>query len=438
MSIEYPSDINEVAARERTDVKSQLPQSNPFQLRNSFLNAIIIGTAGRAFDIYNQIQALQNQLFINTAEGAFLEEWGDLGGITRNAASQSKGKVAVTGTASTVIPAATLLQSDAGLQYSTAGDETISVVSVFISSITLSGQTATVTTVSEHHYGDGMTVTTSGANEAEYNGAFVIVVTSLTAYTYTVVGTPATPATGTITSTSTLADVEVTSIDFGKETNQVKGHHISFVTPIAGADDNAIVQFEGLTGGEDIESDDDLRKRIIDHFANPPSNFNPAQIEQKAKEVSGITTVFVEKITPDVGEVTVWVMKYNDDNVIPTSDDTNNVKDKIVEILPAHVDPVDVHVVPPTGIPVAFKFNSILPNTSSMKDAVRASLLEAFREKAIVGEDFLKIAYDSAIWQTVDTLNGDTVINFSLNTPFGDIPVADEHIAIRDTVTFLT
>ncbi len=438
MSIEYPSNIDEVAARERTDVKSQLPQSNPFQLRDSFLNALIIGTAGRAFDIYNQIQALQRQLFINTAEGAFLEEWGDLGGITRNEASQSKGKVAVTGTVLTVIPAATLLQSNAGIQYSTIQDEAISSVSVSVISITLSGQTATVTTVSDHHYGDGMTVTTSGANEVEYNGSFVIVVISLTKYTHTVVGSPATPATGTIVSTAVLADVEVKAVTFGKNTNQVKGTHISFVIPIAGADDNAIVQFEGLTGGEDIESDDDLRKRIIDHFAAPPSNFNPAQIEQLAKEVPGITTVFIKIITPDVGQVTIWPMKYNDENVIPSAADVSNVKKNILKILPAHVDSDDVLVNAPNGIPVAFVFNNIVPNTASMKDAVTASLLEAFREKAIVGEDFLKIAYDSAIWQTVDTLNGDTITDFSLNTPGGDISVSDGSIAIRDTVTFLT
>ncbi|KKK85344.1 hypothetical protein LCGC14_2774240, partial [marine sediment metagenome] len=404
----------------------------------SFLNALIIGTAGRAFDIYNQIQALQRQLFINTAEGAFLEEWGDLGGITRNKASQAKGKIAVTGTAATVIPAATLLQSNSELQYSTEGDETITVVPLTVFGITLSGQTATVTTDEEHHYGDGMTVTTSGANEAEYNGSFVIVVKSLTTYTHTVVGSPVTPATGAITSTATLADVEIKSVTFGKDTNKVSGDQISFVTPIAGADDNAIVQYEGLTGGEDIESDDDLRKRIIDHFAAPPSNFNPAQLEQLAKEVPGITTVFIKVITPDVGQVTIWPMKYNDKNVIPSAADAVNVKDRILEILPAHVDPDDVLVNPPNGIPVAFVFNNIVPNTASMKDAVTASLLEAFREKAIVGEDFLKIAYDSAIWQTVDTLNGDTITDFSLNTPGGDISVSDGSIAIRDTVTFLT
>lgn len=436
MSIEYPSNIDEVAARERTDVKSELPQSNPFQLRDSFLNSIIIGTAGRAFDIYNQIKALQNEMFMDTAEGTFLERWGEYKNITRNQASQSNGNATATGTPLTVIPADTLLQSTDGIQYSTIQDETITIIPLSIASITLSAQTATVTTISDHHYGDGMIVTISGANEIEYNGSFVIIVTSLTTFTYTVTGSPSTPATGTIVSTATLADVEVKSVTFGKNTNQLSGTQISFVNPIAGVDNNAIVQYEGLTGGEDIESDDELRKRILDRYANPVSNFNPAQIEEKAKEVSGITTVFIEKITPDVGQVTIWPMKYNDDDVIPSAADAANVKTKILEILPAHVDPDDVFVNPPTGISVDFKFNSLDPNTISMQAAIKASLLEAFREKAVVGQDFLKVAYDSAIWQTVDTLNGATVKSFSLNIPGGDIPISSDEIATRGTVTF--
>lgn len=39
----------------------------------------------------------------------------------------------------------------------------------------------------------------AGATQTEYNGDFSITVTTTTAFTYTIVGSPATPATGTIT-----------------------------------------------------------------------------------------------------------------------------------------------------------------------------------------------------------------------------------------------
>ena len=436
MSIEYPSNIGEVVARERTDVKSALPDSNPFQIRNSFLNALVVGTAGRAFDLYNQIQAVQSEMFMDTATGEFLERWGSYKKITRNAASQSEGNITVTGTSTTNIPAGTALQSTEGIQYLTLNDEQITSVPISVLTITRSSQIMTVTTSGTHHYGDGMTVVISGANESEYNGSFVVNTTAVNSFTATVVGTPATPATGTIISTATLADTEVKSVTFGADTDQVKGTEISFVTPVSGADNNAIVQFEGLAGGEDIESDSDLRNRIISEYQNPISTFNAAAIESKAKEVAGVTTVEVHEITPDVGQVNIYLLRYNDDPVIPSASDVATVKKEILTIKPAHVDPEDVKVLAPAGITQDFVFNSLDPNTASMQTSIEASLVEAFRENALVGEDFQKIAYESAIWQTVDTSNGDSVVSFHLNIPGGDIVVASGEIAVLGTVTF--
>lgn len=66
-------------------------------------------------------------------------------------------------------------------------------------SITRSGTTATVTVPSAVNWQTGSSVTISGAAQTEYNGTFVITVTDSTHFTYQVTGTPATPATGTIT-----------------------------------------------------------------------------------------------------------------------------------------------------------------------------------------------------------------------------------------------
>lgn len=67
-----------------------------------------------------------------------------------------------------------------------------------VSSITRSGGTATVTTSTPHGFATGQKVVISGANQADYNGAQTITVTSPTVFTYTVANNPATPATGTI------------------------------------------------------------------------------------------------------------------------------------------------------------------------------------------------------------------------------------------------
>lgn len=67
-----------------------------------------------------------------------------------------------------------------------------------ITGITRSGSTATATKVA-HGYSTDDWLTISGATQTEYNGTFKITVTGADTFTYTVAGTPATPATGTIT-----------------------------------------------------------------------------------------------------------------------------------------------------------------------------------------------------------------------------------------------
>jgi hypothetical protein len=71
--------------------------------------------------------------------------------------------------------------------------------------ITRSGSTATVT-----HTGHGRAtsdkITIRGSNQDAYNGLKTITVTDANTYTFTVSGTPTTPATGTITATSVILD----------------------------------------------------------------------------------------------------------------------------------------------------------------------------------------------------------------------------------------
>jgi len=72
---------------------------------------------------------------------------------------------------------------------------------IAVSGITRSGSTATVTTSAAHGFITTVTyyIRIAGADQGEYNGAYAITVTGSNTFTYTLTGTPATPATGTIT-----------------------------------------------------------------------------------------------------------------------------------------------------------------------------------------------------------------------------------------------
>lgn len=77
----------------------------------------------------------------------------------------------------------------------------VSADAVAVSSITRAGSVATVTTAVAHGYVSNARVTIAGATETDYNGTFTVTVVTTTIFTYTVSGTPASPATGTITAT---------------------------------------------------------------------------------------------------------------------------------------------------------------------------------------------------------------------------------------------
>ena len=435
MPFNFPSNRKEISDRMRTDVQGELPESNPF-LKNSFLSATITGLAGRVFDFFLQLKVLRDQLFPDTATDTFLERWGSYKDIFRDPATQATGNVTATGTPSSIISNGETLSSSDGLEYTTDGDATIATNVVSISSLTRSGTTATATTTSDHNLASGMSVTMAGANETDYNGTVIITVTGLDTFTYTVTGSPATPATGTITVSSDSATISITSTDFGQELNQDAGTELTFNATIAGIDSVVRVQFGAIGGGTDTQSDEDYRDEIIDAYQNPISTFNVAAIERQAKLISGVTRVFVEEITPAAGQVTIYFTRDNDDNIIPDASEVTTVEAKILEIKPAHVDDTDVIVSAPTGVPVDFTFTGLSPNTSTMQSAITANLQALFRDDTTVGSDLLRVAYEGAIFNTIDPDTGTQVISFTLSTPVTDVTISSGQLPTLGNITY--
>lgn len=78
-------------------------------------------------------------------------------------------------------------------------DKSDTAPTITVSSLTRSSTTATATTPVAHGYATKDYVTIAGAVETAYNGKVKITVTSTTQFTYTVSGSPSTPATGAVT-----------------------------------------------------------------------------------------------------------------------------------------------------------------------------------------------------------------------------------------------
>jgi len=515
--LNFPSSRTEVANRLKADVKGQLPDSNPF-LRNSFLQALIFGIAGRIFDLFTLANRLLLQLFWDTATGVYLNRWTAIFGLERNPATEAIGNITATGIAGTSIPIGSQLQGSDGETYETQGTVTLAENLIILTSITQAAGVALAISPSDHGYAAGRTVTIANANESEYNGDFVILTTPTSkTFTYAIDPGAASPATGAVTSSMIVATLGLISVNEGQATNRDSGDQLTFTSPIAGVDDNANAQWDGITGGTDLESDTDFRVRFLFRVQNPVALFNDPAIINQAKEVSGVTRVWVfgidttqgnlnatsltqlgnevavfnlvahglqdgQKVTVtganeaeynvpgkktiridadnfayaiagnpatpatgtpvaayslvEEGQVLIYFARDNDASSVPSAAEVATVKAKILEIKPAHISDDDVIVLAFTPVSTNFIFNSITPDTSTMRTAVEANIEAFFADKAELGEDITEDSYRAAIANTVDPETNQALTGFDLTAPAADISVERGGLATAGSVTF--
>lgn len=433
MPLNIPDNSEEIIQRAKTDVRRAWVGSNPF-LKNSAIAALIVGYSNRIYDFYLQLKEAIKQSFPDTATGQFLKRWAAIFGINQLAATKSTGNIVATGTLNALIPLGSVYSTTDGVLYTVTMVENISAVSIDISSLTRIGQTAVAITVDDHDLASNVAITISGADQTEYNGIKTIQVTAANEFTYAIDASAVTPATGTITGDYESAVLLVESNEFQDSENNINVNltldsPVTVQSPISGVDDTANVDFFGLTGGNDQESDADQRLRLITHLQNPVANFNVAAIIEQAKVINGVTRVFVQSITPDVGQVTIYFMRDGDDDPIPSLSEVQNVKDSILLIKPANTIDADVIVEAPTPISNDYVFIELTPNTFSMQEAIIASLIQLYKERISVGIDITSSQYIAAIQDSVDS-GGNVIQSFTLSAPTGDISIASNEIGL--------
>lgn len=428
-------DYKQSVDKSRADVRNQLQEVDP-TVFGTVVRALSDAVGSRVYDIFLLLQQLLNQLFPQTASGTFLENWAEYENLQRLPATGSSGFVIFTGTVGTLIPTDTLIIKD-GIQYAAVLGKSISALNQSISALTYSSGVATATS-NNHGLTPGLTVNISGTTETEYNGDVVILETpDKDTFTYSVDGTPTSPATGSPQFSINMAKVEFEANATGISTNKNRGSSVSFVTPITNIDTTGYVGFDGLTGGSDTETDDELRLRIFQSRRNILSNFNTASIERQARLVAGVTDVFVKPITPNVGDVTVYFLRRNDsDGIVPDTSEITEVKNSILKILPAPSDPSNIYVLAPTLVETNFTFSAISPDTPTMRTAVENSLKALFEDEVEFETNLVEDKYRSAIINTQDLETGEFLDSFTLSTPSGDISVSTGEIASLGDVTF--
>lgn len=423
-------ELNDILDKLANDLKTISPESNPYD-ENSLLRAELIAIANRIDNVYQLFEEVVKQTFDSTATGLFLEARGSELGITRNPATQSIGQVSFTGVLSTIIPSGTECSDRNGNLYTTQASGGIS---AFSESVTLDAASGIVevTFSSDHKLGNGFQIIISGATAPDLNGTFNCTIINETKISYTIINTTLT-TTDSGTCDYELADIEVKSSDFGSLTVKNGGDIISLSIPISGIDTDGTVQQTGIGGGSDIETDEELRERIQDKRQNPATNFNAATITNEVKELSFVDKVFVARITPAVGQVTIYCLK--DDLTPLIAGELDDVKDVVVEISPVNTDVADIFVENPTQVSTNFTFSAISPDTATMRQAIEDNLQSLFNNVDI-STDVTEEQYNRAILNTIDPANLATLDSYTLTTPTSDITIANGEIATLGTVSF--
>ena len=78
-------------------------------LQNNLIRILAKTFSGASYDIYGDVLFIARQYFVFYAEGAYLDQWGSLYGVTRQNATAAAGNITITGTTGETVPSGTLL-----------------------------------------------------------------------------------------------------------------------------------------------------------------------------------------------------------------------------------------------------------------------------------------------------------------------------------------
>lgn len=436
MAIIFPDNRDEIFQRAQADTQAELQTVNTFT-RNNLLASLLAALAGRTFAFYKTLRSIiNNAIFPNNATGVYLTRWGNLRGLSKTPATRATGVLNINGTTiHTQIPAGTSFFTDSGELIVSTALATVYEYSYSITSLTRVGTTATAVTSSAHGLATGQTVTIAGAGQAAYNGLVTITVVNATTFTFTVSGSPTTPATGSPSVAAKFAKVSVQANTFGSLSDLFAGAEITLSSTIANIDDSGFMQ--SVVDGVDEEEEKSFQERVTFAYQNPISLFNKAAIETTCKAVAGVTRVFVQEITPAVGQVTIYFLRDNDtDSIFPSSEEIAKVKTAIDNIKPAHVASADIFVNAPSAVSVSPTIANLTPNTSTMRAAIQKNLEEYFLTEVEVGQDIYLNSLIGVIYRTTDSTTGESVQNFTLSAPIANVVVSNSQIGTLGTVTF--
>lgn len=189
------------------------------------------------------------------------------------------------------------------------------------------------------------------------------------------------------------ANVSLQAVIAGSNGEADAGVELTLVSPIAGVDSAGVVDPNGITGGNDEETTEELRGRLLERIQEPPLGGADQDYRLWAKSVPGVTRVWVYEEYLGPGTVAVTFVRDNDNPVIPDPSEVQEVADYIQT-----VRPVTAHVIVFSPIPDPIDFTiSIFPDTPEIRTAIEAELTDMIYREAEPGGTILLSHMNEAI-----------------------------------------
>lgn len=454
MPIEITDEQSQVRQMQ-SNVRAELPNLDPSTEKASFITGLAIAFAKGVHHFMMALQDFANrQVHPQTATGSVLFRgwWTALTSIQRAPITAAQGYVIAIGEAGAIIPLDATFSAN-GLSYVTTASSTVLNQTVRASTLTFSNGTAIFETVSSHGLASGQEFTISGALDEAYNGVFEITVTAENEFTYTPTSNPVVAAGSGTLAAAAFAKVPVRCETSGQESN-IDGGSITFDTAIEDVESSALVTFGGISGGTDLEEQEPFRERLLDALASTLGVFTADEIRDVVKNIPGVTRVWIRKAQidpengwPDEGQTKILFMRDDDANPFPSSQEVEAVRAELIsKLLPAHSAEEDLIVIAPTPVKIDFSFNSISPDSASMRLAITNQLDQFFEENIGIGADLPKRSHSDllimdlncAIKNTIDLETGQSLNSFDLATPSSDTTTDPDSLPTLGTVSFVS
>lgn len=228
---------------------------------------------------------------------------------------------------------------------------------------------------------------------------------------------------GAIPAGSTTYLIRARAMTAGRMGNVMSGM-ITFLTA-APVGVETCTNISAFTGGQDAESDEDFRSRILASFRRLPNGANAAYYEKEALEIDGVAAVRVLPKNRGLGTVDVII---SGEAGIPAQELLDSVQERLEETREICVD---VQVLSPTtiSVPVAVE---IVPEEGYTFETVANSVrdtIQQYFDGGLLGENILCAKLGNLIYGIAG------VKNYRLTEPAEDVQVSAAELPIAGVVT---